>query len=164
MKDQHFRLVNEAVRGNALAAVRAAEIGGDSVLVVRIETEEKKRTQRQNRYLWGVVYKTIVDNDPGFFGNEETTETLRAAGLSMQDAVHEYCKRVFLPGETLWLSVGETGDFGEDFFVRKSTRKLSRREFNEYVEDIRRWAADSLQVFIPDPAACGYEDLVWRGK
>ena len=164
MKDQHFRLVNKAVRGNALAAVKAAEIGGDSVLVVRIESEEKRRTQRQNRYLWGVVYKTIVDNDPGFFGNEETVEALRAAGLTMQDAVHEYCKRVFLRGETLWLSVSEDGQFGEDFFVRKSTRKLSRKEFNDYVEAIRRWAAESLQVFIPDPAACGYKDLVGRGK
>lgn len=164
MKGQHFRLVSEAVRGNALAAVRAAEIGGDSVLVVRIESEEQKRTQRQNRYLWGVVYKTIADNDPGFFGNEDTVEALRTAGLTVQDAVHEYCKRMFLRGETLWLPVDECGDFGEDFFVRKSTRKLSRREFHEYVENIRRWAAEGLQVFVPDPAACGYEDLAWRGK
>lgn len=163
MKDQHFRLVNEAVRGNALAAVKAAEIGGDSVLVVRIESEEKRRTQQQNRYLWGVVYKTIVDNDPGFFGNEETVEALREAGLTMQDAVHEYCKRLFLRGETLWLEVDAEGN-GADFCVQKSTRKLSRKEFNEYVENIRRWSAEGLRVFIPDPAACGHEDLVGRGK
>ena len=75
----HFRLVNEAVRSNVLAAVRTAEIGGDSVLVVSIEPEAKRRTQRQNRYLWGVVYKTIADNDPGFFGNESTVAALHAS-------------------------------------------------------------------------------------
>lgn len=156
MKDQHFRLVNESVRSNALAAVRAAEIGGDSVLVVRIETEEKKRTQRQNRYLWGVVYKTIVDNDPGFFGNEETEALLKNARLSMADVIHEFCKQCFLP--PVHVAVGE------GMVLSPSTTRMTRREFNAYVEDIRRWAADSLQVFIPDPAACGYEDLVWRSK
>lgn len=159
----HYRLVNEQVRANAIRAVQDAEIGGDSVLVVRIESEEKKRSQRQNRYLWGVVYKTIADNDPGFFGNESTVAALHAAGVSLEEAVHEYCKRVFLPGETLWLDVGDDGG-GEDFYIRKSTTALNRKEFHEYVEAIRRWAADSLQVFIPDPAACGYEDLAWRGK
>ena len=163
MKGQHFRLVNEAVRSNVLAAVRTAEIGGDSVLAVSIEPEVKRRTQRQNRYLWGVVYKTIADNDPGFFGNESTVAALHAAGMSLEEAVHEYCKRVFLPGETLWLDVGDDGG-GEDFHIRKSTTALSRKEFHEYVEAIRRWAAMELQVFVPDPYQSGYGDLVWSGK
>lgn len=158
-----YRLVNEQVRRNAIAAIEAAEIGGGETLVVSIDAEAKRRTQRQNRYLWGVVYKTIADNDPGFFGNEETAEALRAAGLSMRDAVHAYCKRVFLPGEMLWLDVDAEGN-GADFCVQKSTRKLNRQDFNAYVEDIRRWAADSLGVFVPDPSACGYEDLIGREK
>ena len=57
MNGQAFRLVNEMVRGNAIRALQSAVIDGDEIMVVRIEPEEKKRTQRQNKYLWGVVYK-----------------------------------------------------------------------------------------------------------
>ena len=89
MNGQAFRLVNEMVRGNAMRALQAAAIGGDEIMVVRIEPVEKKLTQRQN--------------------------------------------------------------------------KLNRQEFNDYVENIRRWAANELQVFIPDPYAAGYEDI-GRGR
>ena len=151
MNGQQFRLVNEMVRGNAMRAVQAAAIGGDEILVVRIEPEEKKRTQRQNRYLWGVVYKYLVDNDPGYFGNEETERLLKGRGIAMNEIVHEFCKAQFLP--PLELSIGG------GMKITKSTAKLNRQEFNDYVENIRRWAAQELQVFIPDPYAAGYEDI-----
>lgn len=157
-----FRLVNEQVRTNAIRAVQEAEIGEG--WVVSIEPEAKRRTQRQNRYLWGVVYKTIADNDPGFFGNEETAEALKAVGVSMEEAVHEYCKRHFLRGEVLHIADGDEGTVWQAYHLQKSTAKLNRREFDEYVEAVRRWAAQGLQVFIPDPQAAGYGDLVWRGK
>lgn len=155
MNGQQFRLVNEMVRGNAMRAVQAAAIGGDEILVVRIEPEEKKRTQRQNRYLWGVVYKYLVDNDPGYFGNEETERLLKGRGIAMNEIVHEFCKAQFLP--PLELSIGG------GMKITKSTAKLNRQEFNDYVENIRRWAAQELQVFIPDPYAAGYEDI-GRGR
>lgn len=155
MNGQQFRLVNEMVRGNAMRAVQAAAIGGDEILVVRIEPEEKKRTQRQNRYLWGVVYKYLVDNDPGYFGNEETERLLKGRGIAMNEIVHEFCKAQFLP--PLELSIGG------GMKITKSTAKLNRQEFNDYVENIRRWAAQELQVFIPDPYAAGHEDI-GRGR
>ena len=155
MNGQQFRLVNEQVRGNAMRAVQAAAIDGDAILVVRIEPEEKQRTKRQNRYLWGVVYKHLVDNDPGYFCNEETERLLRGRGIAVTEIVHEFCKAQFLPLVDLGIGGGMR--------ITKSTAKLNRQEFNDYVENIRRWAAESLQVFIPDPYVCGYEDLVGRG-
>nr|DAG02311.1 MAG TPA: protein NinB [Myoviridae sp. ctRci5] len=155
MNGQQFRLVNEMVRGNAIRALQLAEIGGDEIMVVRIEPEEKKRTQRQNKYLWGVVYKYLVDNDPGYFVNEETERLLHVRGIAMNEIVHEFCKAQFLPPVDLGIGGG--------LRITKSTAKLNRQEFNDYVENIRRWAAEALQVFIPDPYACGYEDLVGRG-
>lgn len=149
-----YRLVNERVRANAIRAVQEAEIGEG--WVVSIEPEAKRRTQRQNRYLWGVVYKTIADNDPGFFGSEGAEAKIRGAGLSMCDVVHEYCKRCFLTPVIL--------PVGGGLFLAPSTTKLSRQDFNLYVEAIRRWAAMELQVFVPDPYQAGYEDLVWRGE
>jgi len=156
MNGQQFRLVNEIVRGNAMRALQSATIGGDEIMVVRIEPEEKQRTKRQNRYLWGVVYKHLVDNDPGYFCNEETERLLRGRGIAVTEIVHEFCKAQFLPPLELAIGGGMK--------ITKSTAKLNRQEFNDYVENIRRWAAEALQVFIPDPYACGYEDLVWRGR
>lgn len=155
MSGQQFRLVNEQVRGNAMRALQSAAIGGDEILVVRIEPEEKKRTQRQNKYLWGVVYKYLVDNDPGYFCNEETERLLKGRGIAMNEIVHEFCKAQFLP--PLELAIGGV------MKITKSTAKLNRQEFNDYVENIRRWAANELQVFIPDPYAAGYEDI-GRGR
>ena len=152
MNGQAFRLVNELVRGNAIRALQSAAIGGDEIMVVRIEPEEKKRSVQQNKYLWGVVYKTIVDNDPGFFCCDAVDSLRKTARLSAAEVVHEFCKARFLPSADLP---------GLQITVAPSTAKLPRKEFQEYVEAIRRWAADELQVFIPDPTVCGYDDLGW---
>lgn len=152
MNGQAFRLVNELVRGNAIRALQSAAIGGDEIMVVRIEPEEKKRTLRQNKYLWGVVYKSIVDNDPGFFCNDAVDSLRKTARLSTAEVVHEFCKARFLPSADLP---------GLQITVAPSTAKLPRKEFQDYVEAIRRWAADELQVFVPDPYQAGYEDLGW---
>ena len=152
MNGQAFRLVNELVRGNAIRALQSAAIGGDEIMVVRIEPEEKKRTLRQNKYLWGVVYKYLVDNDPGYFVNDVVDALRRTARLSTAEVVHEFCKARFLPSAELP---------GLQITVAPSTAKLPRKEFQEYVESIRRWAADELQVFVPDPTVCGYDDLGW---
>ena len=152
MNGQAFRLVNELVRGNAIRALQSAAIGGDEIMVVRIEPEEKKRTLRQNKYLWGVVYKTIVDNDPGYFVNDAVDSLRKTARLSAAEVVHEFCKARFLPAADLP---------GLQITVAPSTAKLPRKEFQDYVESIRRWAADELQVFVPDPYQAGYKDLGW---
>ena len=152
MNGQAFRLVNELVRGNAIRALQSAAIGGDEIMVVRIEPEEKKRSAQQNKYLWGVVYKTIVDNDPGFFVNDAVDALRKTARLSTAEVVHEFCKARFLPA-------AEFAALG--ICVAPSTAKLPRKEFQDYVEAIRRWAADELQVFVPDPYQAGYDDLGW---
>ena len=152
MTTQSFRLVNEQVRRNAMAAIAAAKVGDGEIMTVCIAPEEKKRSSQQNKYLWGVVYKTIVDNDPGYFVNDAVDALRKTARLSTAEVVHEFCKARFLPAADLP---------GLQITVAPSTAKLPRKEFQEYVEAIRRWAADELQVFVPDPTVCGYEDLGW---
>ncbi|SUO95225.1 hypothetical protein [Suttonella ornithocola] len=160
MKPQQYRLISEQVRANALAAVQALPISDAGfsrithenkkakIWVVRIEEEKQTRTHRQNRYLWGVVYKTIIDNDPGIFASEQTDAVLKQAGLTVKDVVHEFCKRRFL------MPVFVAG-----IEVMPSTKTLEKAAFNDYVEDIRRWAAHELQIFIPDPVVAGYADI-----
>lgn len=158
-----YRLVNDRVRGNLIQEINSIEIDAGKPKVIIIDDEKKQRTNRQNRYLWGVVYKTIADNDPGFFGSEDTEAALKAIGVTMEEAVHEYCKRHFLRGEVLHIADDGEGTDWQMYHLQKSTAALNKREFNEYVEAIRRWAAEGLQVFVPDPYQAGYEDLVWRG-
>lgn len=148
----NFRIVNEQVRANAIAAIRAVEIDREKLMTVRIEEDKKSRTLRQNAYLWGVVYKHIVDNDPGFFASEKTERLLKTHGLKIVDVVHEFCKSQFLP--PLFVPVGDGG-----VKMGLSTAKLNRSEFNDYVEEIRRWAAFDLQVFIPDPVQADFDDV-----
>jgi hypothetical protein len=35
--------------------------------------------------------------------------------------------------------------------IGKSTTKLNKVEFGEFCESVRRWAAESLSIDIPDP-------------
>lgn len=148
----NFRIVNEQVRANAIAAIRAIEIDREKLITVRIEEDKKSRTLRQNAYLWGVVYKTIIDNDPGFFASEDNERLLKAHSLKLIDVVHEFCKAQFL--SPVFVPVGDGG-----VKMDLSTAKLNRSEFNDYVEEIRRWAAFELQVFIPDPVQAGFDDV-----
>lgn len=93
---------------------------------ITVRPETKSRTNEQNRYLWGVVYKYISEE----IGYEP-------------EQVHELMKFKFLKIEILVKGNPET--------VIRSTTDLSTEEFNQYVERIVRWAAEFLGLVIPDP-------------
>jgi hypothetical protein len=98
----------------------------------RIDVIEQKRTRSdpQNRYLWGVVYPTI----------------LSAPGLDGWDAndVHEY-----LLGEHFGWELIEVFGKKRQRPIRRSA-KLSVSEFMAYIEFIQRKMAEH-GIFIPDP-------------
>ena len=85
----------------------------------------KKRTDLQNRYYWGVIVD-ILSRELGY-EPEEIHLMLRERFLRIHDEQHP------------------------DFVIAKSTTKLNTQEFNEYIEAIQRWAAQELQIYIPDP-------------
>jgi len=98
---------------------------------VTIEKETHKRSNQQNRFLWGIVYKTISD----FTGYDE-------------DEVHALCKEKFNPKFLNIVNVN-TGEETEER-IAGSTAKLSTKDFIEYVEKIQRYFA-GLGCVIPDP-------------
>lgn len=113
-----------------------------------------KRTLAQNSYLWGVVYKTIEEEDAGWFLNEETEKAMRGTGIKPTDLIHEYFKQTYL-------SVGKFGDT----LITRSTTDLSTAEFTEYVEKIMRVASTELGIYIPTPEEKGLADYQkWWGK
>ena len=100
-------------------------------ITARIEISRNDRTNNQNAYLWGVVYKVISDT----FGWTD-------------DDVHEFCKNKFNP-KFLEITDKATGE-KEELKIGGSTRKLSTLDFMEYVEKIQIFFAEH-DCFIPDP-------------
>lgn len=81
------------------------------------------RSQKQNAYYWGVVLK-IMGDEIGY----------------LPDEVHQLMGKQFLSYER---SPGE-------LFI-KSTTKLSTVEFEDYLSNVRRFAATELNIYVPLP-------------
>ncbi len=90
------------------------------------------RSQQFNRYYWGVVVAALA---------EHTGYT--------PDELHEVLKQKFLP-HVLALLDGN-GEVKGEFVMGGSTRTLKTDEFMAYVEQVRRFASEELDVYIPDP-------------
>ena len=96
--------------------------------------KKNARTNNQNRYWWGGVLPLIKQGlkDAGY--NEVKTN---------EDA-HEVVKALFLKKHI------SNGD-GVALEMSGSTTELSTIEFNELIANIQQWAAEFLNVIIPDP-------------
>lgn len=98
----------------------------------RVEVSEWKplRSEQQNAYLWGVVYRTILDSG------------LREQGWTADD-VHEY-----LLGEHFgWVELEGLGRRRLKP-IRRSSR-LNKQEFSDYIAFIQRTMAEK-GVYVPD--------------
>lgn len=103
----------------------ASRKNGYYSLVIRKKT--RNRSNKQNRFLWGVVYKILSDE----------------TGHSDED-VHR-----FLTGEFLKDRTGA-------IHVVKSTKDLTTKEFEDYIEKIRVWSSETLNIYIPTPNEVAY--------
>ncbi len=87
-----------------------------------IKLPSKNRSNQQNRYYWGVVID-IIGKELGY----------------SPDETHEALKIKFL--------LDRRGKIP----TIKSTAILTTKEFEEYLENIKRWASEFLSVVLPDP-------------
>jgi hypothetical protein len=104
----------------------------DCEVTVTIAKKHATRSQQQSRYYFGVVLALIA---------EHTGYTV--------DELHDWAKAKFLP-KHLALTDGN-GVIVDEYILGGSTTKLNKVEFGEYVESIRRFAAETLDINIPDP-------------
>ena len=102
--------------------------------VITITPNRKTRSTQQNAYLWGIVYPSVL------FG-------LQDAGWEITDEeqVHEYCKQVFAAREVI------NKDTGEVLSLPNSTARMQTAEFNVYVDKIKAFALEYLNITIPEP-------------
>lgn len=89
-----------------------------------IRKPKSKRSTLQNNYYWGVVVE-LLSSELGYD----------------QDELHEILKYKFLKKESALN--------GMEYV--KSTTKLTTGEFEDYLEKIRRWSAEFLNINVPEP-------------
>jgi hypothetical protein len=100
-------------------------LSGDIELTVAKKTN--RRSTKQNKYLFGVIYKIISDY----------------TGYDV-DKIHELMKNNFGVKEVVALGNINTT-------VSISTTLYSTEQFNEYKNSIQQWASETLDLQIPDP-------------
>ena len=109
-------------------AFKAAFYGHEGKKVrVTVERFRTRRSDAQNAYYWAVVVPMIGE----------------AIGEDDKEAIHDMLKAEH---NYEILVIGD-----KEIRMPESTSKLNTAEFAEYVERVRRWAAEWLNLYIPDP-------------
>ena len=122
----------------------AVKVLPDGKYKLTIEKIYNKRSNQQNRYLWGVVYPIVRDGlvEVGYDEFNHDTDC---------EKTHSLCKYLFLKTEMVNKKTGEIIE------TVRSTAELTTIETMEYWADIDHWASEYLGVVIPDPDPC-YEN------
>ena len=106
--------------------------GRESVTIIASDTKPK-RSSPANRYYWGVVVELIY-------------LALKESGWEVtREGTHELLRVRFLSEDR---PIGNDGEFVTRV---KSTTELDGKEFGEYVEACKRFAAEYLNVVVPEP-------------
>lgn len=111
----------------------------DCEVTVTIEKRHAIRSIEANRYYFGVCLKLIA---------EYTGHTI--------DELHDWAKARFIPKHLSILD--KNGEIKDDLVIGGTTTRLNRVQFYEYVESIRKFAAEELGLDIPEP------DPNWRER
>ncbi|HAH22542.1 MAG TPA: hypothetical protein DCL77_02040 [Prolixibacteraceae bacterium] len=109
-----------------------------------------KRSGDQNRYYFGVIVRMVYDRliDLGY----QTCDLVQrqdefSQNLTLED-VHEFLKQQFNRSTLFSEATGEIlGSVGA------STKTLATVDFIAYTERIKQWAAEHLDIDIPEPDA-----------
>lgn len=105
------------------------EFEGENIELT-IEKQKNYRSEHQNKYYWGVIIKMISAE----------------IGLNAEDT-HEVLKSKFNKNKITIKYKGKI--YHKEIY--KSTAILSTAEFEEFQSNIRSWAADFLNVYVPLP-------------
>ena len=140
---KHFTIVNirEKKIQNPKDVKKLFDSLKDGKYLVEINYTDK-RSDPQNRYYWGLVVP-IVQKGINDLGTELT-----------RDETHEFLKARF---NSEGIVNNNTGEVVE---VPKSTTRLSKFQFMEYIERIQRFAAEFLSIVIPDPGT--QTEIEWQ--
>lgn len=131
MKTAYFSIKNGQL-ANKYSVKKAFDLP-DGSYELKI-TKRSKRSLSQNAYYWGVVVQ-LVHQGLRDMGND----------VSLQET-HNFLKAKFNYKEIVNTATGLVLE------IPRSTSDLKKDEFALYIEDIQQFAAEYLNVFIPNPA------------
>lgn len=124
IKDGKLTILNKRRMADDLRQFRNCDV--DIIIKTR-----GKRSTMQNRYYFGVVVKEIQLR-------------LRELGNDVDtDTVHEFLKGKFYTQTVVTPQ-------GEAFEIPGTTTEMNKTEFMEYIERCKDWAADTLEIYIPE--------------
>jgi len=109
----------------------------DGPYMLTVSKLRATRSRQANRYWWGVVVHVLSEHT-GFTPEE----------------IHEWAKAKFIPKRLALLN--GNGDVQDEYVIGGSTRKMSVSEFYDFVETVRLFANEHLDLHIPPP------DPAWR--
>jgi len=122
------------IKSNRKALNKAIQEFNGKLITITIQRKRKVRSTPQNAYYWGCVVPLIQSAFVDSWGERKTKEE-----------IHEFLKREFQFTE----HVNE--QTGEIIKVGKSTTENTTVEFEEYLEDVRRFAEEWFSILIPLP-------------
>jgi hypothetical protein len=127
------------------AEVRRYFVGKD--IQVSFSKLKKTRSSEQNRYYWGVVVRMVCEGfaDLGNPVNPDSPEDT--------EMVHDFLKRRFLQPIQVADANGEAHSLGY------TTTQLSTSGMADYIAQIQQFAAEYLNITIPDP---GEQSQLWQ--
>ena len=107
------------------------------LLVLTVEPRKDKRTGKQNRTLWGVVYESLVQQvaeEVGYDKHDKAGKEQLHEGLLM-----------------LFGGVKKCPITGREVAAKRSS-KMTVAEFADYIEWIARWAATEYGIVVELPS------------
>ena len=111
---------------------------------VTFKQQRKTRSTPQNAYYWSVVIPYVLD---GFI---ELGHDLQSGNADHKEMIHGLLKDKFLHNGI------EVADANSELYtLPPSTRRCNVVEFMDYLDQIIRWAAECLNVTIPDSGEQG---------
>lgn len=123
----------KTMRKQMIAAFRGKAIE------VTVKRKTAKHSDAQRGYYWACVLPALV------YGFNDLGETMQPGNKEHLETVHEFCKGKFLKGREVFTATGEA------VYFPASTSLLSKDDFGKYIDDIAQWAAEYLNVKIPEP-------------
>jgi len=93
---------------------------------------ERTRSNRQNRWLWGVAYQLLADHT----GHDK-------------DEIHEWVKDAI--GLRKEIRYKDADGKEHTQFIIRSTTEYSTSEMKTFMEMLQQWAVSELGVVVPDP-------------
>ena len=121
-------VTNGRLQKSTANAIRSDLAGFEGKRVeITISRAKSKRSTLQNALYW--VYVTILADELGYTKQE----------------MHDVIKYKFLKYEKVFEKTGEI------LMTFGSTTQLSRSDFADLIDELQRWAAESLGVVLPEP-------------